>query len=78
MTPNPSVDQNQQRMMLLLPLVFGFMFYGVASGLVLYWLTSNLVGIMQQWFINRSMGVAGVEAAAPVAAAKPKKGGGRR
>jgi YidC/Oxa1 family membrane protein insertase len=78
MTPNPSVDQNQQRMMLMLPLVFGFMFYGVASGLVLYWLTSNLVGIAQQWFINRSMGAAGAGAAAPVVAAKPKKGGGRR
>jgi YidC/Oxa1 family membrane protein insertase len=79
MTPNPSVDPNQQRMMMLLPLVFGFMFYGVASGLVLYWLTSNLVGIVQQWFINRSMGVAGAGAAPPpVVAAKPKKGGGRR
>jgi YidC/Oxa1 family membrane protein insertase len=80
MTPNPSADQNQQRMMLMLPLVFGFMFYGVASGLVLYWLTSNLVGIVQQWFINRSMGAAGAGAAPPVTAvtAAPKKRSGSR
>jgi len=81
MTPNPSVDQNQQRMMLMLPLVFGFMFYGVASGLVLYWLTSNVVGIVQQWFINRSMGVAGAGAAAPVTPvieARKKRSGSRR
>ena len=41
--------------MMFMPLILGFMFYGVSSGLVLYWLTGNLVGIVQQWFINRSM-----------------------
>jgi YidC/Oxa1 family membrane protein insertase len=53
MTPTTSVDPAQQRMMQFMPLVFGFFFYGTPSGLVLYWLTSNLVGIAQQWFINR-------------------------
>ena len=55
MTPHPGADPAQQKMMMFMPLVLGFMFYGVSSGLVLYWLTSNLVGIAQQWFINRSM-----------------------
>ncbi len=55
MTPNPSVDPNQQKMMMFMPLIFGFMFYNIMSGLVLYWLTSNLVGIGQQWFINKTM-----------------------
>ncbi len=77
MTPNPSADPNQQRMMLLMPLIFGFMFYNMSSGLVLYWLTSNLVGIVQQWFINRSM-----PAPAPAVAAEPavkgRKTGSRR
>jgi YidC/Oxa1 family membrane protein insertase len=77
MTPNPSADPNQQKMMLLMPLIFGFMFYNVSSGLVLYWLTSNLVGIGQQWFINRSMPVT-----APAAQAEPaasgKKGGSKK
>jgi YidC/Oxa1 family membrane protein insertase len=82
MTPNPSADPNQQRMMMFLPLVFGFMFYGVSSGLVLYWLTSNLVGIVQQWFINKSMGApagaAAVEPAKAAAAPGKKRTGSRK
>jgi YidC/Oxa1 family membrane protein insertase len=83
MTPSPSADPNQQRMMLMMPLVFGFMFYSVSSGLVLYWLTSNLVGIAQQWFINRSLPAAAPaqvparqEAPAPVR--RKRVSGGRR
>jgi YidC/Oxa1 family membrane protein insertase len=79
MTPNPSADPSQAKMMLFMPLIFGFMFYGVSSGLVLYWLTSNLVGIVQQYFINKSM-PAPAEASGPVTpAAKSKKpSGGKR
>jgi YidC/Oxa1 family membrane protein insertase len=77
MTPNPSADPNQQKMMLMMPLIFGFMFYSVSSGLVLYWLTSNVVGIVQQWFINRSMPVPAPAPAEAVAAGK-KKSGSRR
>lgn len=76
MTPTPGQDPTQAKMMLFLPLVFGFMFYNMSSGLVLYWLTSNLVGIGQQWFINRSM-PAPVQQAAPTVAPKRKKGGSR-
>jgi YidC/Oxa1 family membrane protein insertase len=53
--PTPGADPAQQKMMMFMPLVMGFMFYGVSSGLVLYWLTGNVVGIVQQWFINRTM-----------------------
>lgn len=54
MTPaSPGMDPSQQRMMLFMPLALGFMFYYQASGLVLYWLTGNLVGIAQQWVTNR-------------------------
>lgn len=54
MTPaSPGMDPSQQRMMLMMPLVLGFMFYYQASGLVLYWLTGNLVGIVQQWVTNQ-------------------------
>jgi YidC/Oxa1 family membrane protein insertase len=42
-------------MMQFMPLMFGFFFYNMSSGLVLYWLTSNLVGILQQWLVNKSM-----------------------
>jgi YidC/Oxa1 family membrane protein insertase len=69
MSPSPGVDPTQQKMMLVMPLVLGYMFYFASSGLVLYWLTSNVVGIGQQWFLNRSM-----PAPAPnVIDVKPKK-----
>jgi YidC/Oxa1 family membrane protein insertase len=55
MTPSPGMDPNQAKMMRFMPLMFGFFFYSVSSGLVLYWLTSNLIGILQQWLINRMM-----------------------
>ena len=53
MTPTPGMDPAQARMMKLMPLMFGFFFYNMSSGLVLYWLTGNLVGILQQVVINR-------------------------
>src|SRR6185437_14333077 len=55
LTPAAGVDPKQQRMMLFMPLLFGFMFYYLSAGLVLYYLTGNLVGIAQQLIINRFM-----------------------
>jgi YidC/Oxa1 family membrane protein insertase len=57
-------------MMQLMPLMMGFLFYNFSSGLVLYWLTGNLVGILQQWMINRSMPA---PAPVPVVAKTPAK-----
>jgi YidC/Oxa1 family membrane protein insertase len=74
MTPTPGQDPTQAKMMQFMPLIFGFMFYNMSSGLVLYWLTSNLVGIAQQWMINRSMPEPAPEAPPPPAP-KRKKGG---
>jgi YidC/Oxa1 family membrane protein insertase len=54
MTPQPNTDPSQQKMMKLMPLIFGFMFYQFPSGLVLYYLTSNLVNMGQQWFFNHT------------------------
>jgi YidC/Oxa1 family membrane protein insertase len=70
MTPSPSSDPAQAKMFMLMPLVFGFMFAKVASGLVLYWLTGNVIGIIQQVFLNRR------GLAVPVASSsgKPAKG----
>ncbi|MEO7649908.1 MAG: membrane protein insertase YidC [Bryobacteraceae bacterium] len=54
MTPTTGGDPAQQKVMMFMPLMFGFMFYSASSGLVLYWLTGNLVNIAQQWFFNRT------------------------
>jgi len=53
MTPSPGMDPAQARMMQFMPLMFGFFFYNMSSGLVLYWLTGNLVGIALQAVMNR-------------------------
>jgi YidC/Oxa1 family membrane protein insertase len=41
-------------MMQFMPLMWGYFFWSASSGLVLYWLTSNVVGIAQQWFFNKT------------------------
>jgi YidC/Oxa1 family membrane protein insertase len=74
MTPQANVDPNQKTMMMMMPLIFGFMFYNLPSGLVLYYLTSNLVNVGQQWFFNHTE--AAVEAARSVE--PPKKKNGRK
>ena len=55
MTPSPGMEPSQAKLMQFMPLMFGFFFYNMSSGLVLYWLTSNLVGIVQQWGMNKIM-----------------------
>jgi YidC/Oxa1 family membrane protein insertase len=55
MTPMTTADPAQQRMFMLMPLFMGFLFINFASGLVLYWLTGNIVGIAQQMVMNRFM-----------------------
>ena len=54
MTPTAGTDPAQQKMMMFMPLLFGYMFYWFPSGLVLYYLTSNLVSMGQQWFFNKT------------------------
>ena len=53
LTPNASADPTQQKMMMLMPLMFVFMFYSMSSGLVLYWTVQNLLSILQQWLALR-------------------------
>jgi YidC/Oxa1 family membrane protein insertase len=52
MTPS-TVDPAQARMMMIMPLMFTALFLWAQSGLMLYWLTTNVVGIGQQFFINK-------------------------
>lgn len=58
LNPTPP-DPMQAKMMWIMPLAFGIMFFFFPAGLVLYWLTNNLLSIAQQWFINKRLGVLG-------------------
>ncbi len=57
LNPTPP-DPVQAKMMWIMPLVFSVMFFFFPAGLVLYWMTNNILSIAQQWFINRQLGVA--------------------
>jgi YidC/Oxa1 family membrane protein insertase len=55
MTPMTSADPQQAQMMKIMPIMFAgsFIIFPFSSGLALYILTSSLVGIAQQWYLNR-------------------------
>ena len=50
-------DPLQAKMMWYMPLAFSVMFFFFPSGLVVYWITNNILSIAQQWLINVRMGV---------------------
>jgi YidC/Oxa1 family membrane protein insertase len=52
MTPT-TVSKEQEMTMLLMPLVFGLLFYGLPSGLVLYWFVSNILTIAHQGLLRK-------------------------
>ena len=58
MTPT-TMDPTQARIMMMMPVMLMVMFLWIQSGLMLYWLTSNLVGVGQQLFINKYWAPAG-------------------
>ncbi|MEK7264863.1 MAG: membrane protein insertase YidC [Pseudomonadota bacterium] len=53
----PAADPTQQQIMAMMPFIFVFLFAGFASGLVLYWLWSAALSILQQWYIMKRNGV---------------------
>jgi YidC/Oxa1 family membrane protein insertase len=71
MTPMTSTDPQQQMMLKIMPVTMAgiFMISPISSGLAVYILTSSLVGILQQWWLNRAHPVTVV----PVKAVKGKK-----
>ncbi|HEX7384299.1 MAG TPA: membrane protein insertase YidC, partial [Burkholderiaceae bacterium] len=56
LNPTPP-DPVQAKMMWIMPLVFSVMFFFFPAGLVLYWLTNNILSIAQQYLINKRLGV---------------------
>jgi YidC/Oxa1 family membrane protein insertase len=63
MTPQTTVDPSQQKMMAFMPLMMAAFFFNLSSGLNLYMFTSNLIGVGQQYYLNRTQ---------PLPAPKPK------
>ena len=76
LTPTQA-DPMQQRIMMFMPVMFTFMFLWAPSGLVIYWLTSNVLGIGQQLVTYRIIGPPKVKTIRPPAErrVKAKKGG---
>jgi YidC/Oxa1 family membrane protein insertase len=56
LNPQPP-DPMQAKMMWIMPLAFSVMFFFFPAGLVIYWITNNVLTIAQQWLINTRMGV---------------------
>jgi YidC/Oxa1 family membrane protein insertase len=54
LNPQPA-DPVQARVMLFMPIAFSIFFLFFPSGLVLYWVVQNLLSILQQWHINRTL-----------------------
>jgi YidC/Oxa1 family membrane protein insertase len=52
LSPQPP-DKSQARVFMFMPIIFTYMLASMPAGLVIYWTWSNLLGILQQWFIMR-------------------------
>lgn len=52
LTPQTAGSPEQQKMMMFMPVIFGFIFYKLPSGLVLYWFVNNMLSIFHQLFVK--------------------------
>ncbi|MCK4534479.1 MAG: membrane protein insertase YidC, partial [Syntrophobacterales bacterium] len=53
MSPQPSGNEMQAKMMMWMPVIFTFLFLNFPAGLVVYWLFNNMLSIGQQYYINK-------------------------
>ncbi len=54
LNPAPT-DPMQAKLMMMMPFIFTIFFAFFPAGLVLYWVTNNLISISQQWYITRNI-----------------------
>ena len=54
LTPSQTADATQQKVMMFMPLIFGFIMKDLPSGLVLYIFVSTLFGIIQQLYVYKT------------------------
>jgi YidC/Oxa1 family membrane protein insertase len=76
-TPS-TADPAQQRIMMIMPLMFGAMFLWAPAGLVLYWFVGNLFAIGQQYFTNWWIGPPAIATVRPPAERRMKNAGSGR
>ena len=53
LTPQSTMDPTQQKVMLLMPIIFGFIMHSLPAGLVLYIFVSTIFGLLQQLFVYK-------------------------
>jgi YidC/Oxa1 family membrane protein insertase len=76
LTPSAGADPAQQKMLMFMPVMFTFMFLWAPAGLAIYYGTTNLLNIAQQYFTNYWMGPPRVRAHRPPAERRAKRVGG--
>jgi YidC/Oxa1 family membrane protein insertase len=77
MTPTPAgTDPTQQKMMLMMPVMFTFFFLWAPAGLALYYFISNIWGIGQQYLTTYMIGPPNIRAVRPAAERRMKRAGG--
>jgi YidC/Oxa1 family membrane protein insertase len=74
-TPATGADPAQQKMMMVMPVVFTFMFLWAPAGVAIYWFVSNIWGIGQQYLTNYLIGPPTVHAVRPPAERRMKRAG---
>jgi YidC/Oxa1 family membrane protein insertase len=75
-TPTAGADPAQQKMMMIMPVVFTFMFLWAPAGLAIYYGVTNHWGIGQQYLTNRLIGPPPVHTVRPAAERRVKRVGG--
>ena len=73
--PAAGVDPTQQKMMMIMPLMFTFFFITAPAGVAIYWLMSNVWAIGQQYVTNYLIGPPNVRNVRPAAERRIKRAG---
>jgi YidC/Oxa1 family membrane protein insertase len=73
-----TADKNQRRLMLALPLVFVLFIFRFPAGLLVYWITTNLWTMGQQYFVRRGVGPPSTPVKSPGAAADGASSNGKK
>jgi YidC/Oxa1 family membrane protein insertase len=75
MMPAAGTDPTQQKMMMVMPIVLGFIFITMPAGVVIYWVVNNIWGIGQQLVTNKLIGPPNVRTPRPPAERRVKRVG---